>query len=168
MIEDESFASLALISLTLTAGTAFLMWLGEQITDKGIGNGISILIFAGIVAAIPPGAQQIYQHEFSNAGDQVFLHIVKLVIILVGDSADRGGCHLHPAGRSPDSRPIRQARRRTSDVRRTVDPHPAEGECRRRDSGDFRPFAADLSDDHRQLLAQQPRLPVDHHQLRLL
>ena len=82
LIEDESFASLALISLTLTAGTAFLMWLGEQITDKGIGNGISILIFAGIVAAIPPGAMQIYQHEFSNAGDQIFLHIVKLVIIL--------------------------------------------------------------------------------------
>ncbi|MEW9033155.1 MAG: preprotein translocase subunit SecY [Planifilum fimeticola] len=82
LIEDESFASMALICLTMTAGTAFLMWLGEQITDKGIGNGISILIFAGIVAAIPPGAMQIYQHEFSNAGDQIFLHIVKLVIIL--------------------------------------------------------------------------------------
>lgn len=82
LIEDQSFASLALISLTMTAGTAFLMWLGEQITEKGIGNGISILIFAGIVAAIPPGAQRIYQHEFTNAGDQIFLHIVKLVIIL--------------------------------------------------------------------------------------
>ncbi|GAA5345883.1 protein translocase subunit secY/sec61 alpha [Planifilum fimeticola] len=82
LIEDESFASMALICLTMTAGTAFLMWLGEQITDKGIGNGISILIFAGIIAAIPPGAMQIYQHEFSNAGDQIFLHIVKLVIIL--------------------------------------------------------------------------------------
>lgn len=82
LLEDDSIASLALISLTLTAGTAFLMWLGEQITDKGIGNGISILIFAGIVAAIPPGAVQIYQYEFTNAGDQIFLHIVKLVIIL--------------------------------------------------------------------------------------
>lgn len=39
--------------LTLTAGTAFIMWLGEQITEKGIGNGISIIIFAGIVAAMP-------------------------------------------------------------------------------------------------------------------
>jgi preprotein translocase subunit SecY len=67
LLEDDSIASLALISLTLTAGTAFLMWLGEQITDKGIGNGISILIFAGIVAAIPPGAVQIYQYEFTNA-----------------------------------------------------------------------------------------------------
>ena len=39
--------------LTLTAGTAFIMWLGEQITEKGIGNGISLIIFAGIVAGTP-------------------------------------------------------------------------------------------------------------------
>ena len=44
---------ISLIAIVLTAGTAFLMWLGEQITEKGIGNGISILIFAGIVAGIP-------------------------------------------------------------------------------------------------------------------
>ncbi|MDN4593611.1 preprotein translocase subunit SecY [Polycladomyces subterraneus] len=81
-ITDKSFASYALISLTLTAGTAFLMWLGEQITDKGIGNGISILIFAGIVAGIPSAIARIYESQFANAGDQVFLVIVKLVIIL--------------------------------------------------------------------------------------
>ena len=39
--------------ITLTAGTAFIMWLGEQITEKGIGNGISLIIFAGIVARLP-------------------------------------------------------------------------------------------------------------------
>ena len=39
----------AMTVLTLTAGTAFIMWLGEQITDRGIGNGMSLLIFAGIV-----------------------------------------------------------------------------------------------------------------------
>ena len=39
--------------LTLTAGTAFIMWLGEQITDRGIGNGMSLLIFAGIVVGLP-------------------------------------------------------------------------------------------------------------------
>lgn len=42
-----------LITLTLTAGTAFLMWIGEAITDKGIGNGISLIIFAGIVSRLP-------------------------------------------------------------------------------------------------------------------
>ena len=39
--------------ITLTAGTSFIMWLGEQITEKGIGNGISLIIFAGIVARMP-------------------------------------------------------------------------------------------------------------------
>ena len=39
--------------ITLTTGTAFIMWLGEQITERGIGNGISLIIFAGIVAGLP-------------------------------------------------------------------------------------------------------------------
>ena len=39
--------------LTLTTGTAFIMWLGEQISDRGIGNGISLIIFAGIVVGLP-------------------------------------------------------------------------------------------------------------------
>ena len=46
--------------VTLTAGTAFIMWLGEQITERGIGNGISLIIFAGIVARIPQAALQTY------------------------------------------------------------------------------------------------------------
>ncbi len=48
------------VILSLTAGTAFLMWLGEQITDKGIGNGISLLIFAGIVSRLPASVLQVY------------------------------------------------------------------------------------------------------------
>ncbi len=44
--------------ITLTSGTAFLMWLGEQITERGIGNGISLIIFAGIVAAPALGGQR--------------------------------------------------------------------------------------------------------------
>lgn len=57
---DTSFASLAVIVISLTAGTSFLMWLGEQITDKGIGNGISLIIFAGIVSRLPGSAYQLY------------------------------------------------------------------------------------------------------------
>jgi preprotein translocase subunit SecY len=45
----------ALTVVTLTAGTMFVMWLGEQITERGIGNGISLVIFAGIAAGIPSG-----------------------------------------------------------------------------------------------------------------
>ena len=47
---NPSFGSMALVALTLTAGTACLMWIGESITEKGIGNGISLLIFAGIIS----------------------------------------------------------------------------------------------------------------------
>jgi len=53
---DPGLDSIAVIVIVLTAGTAFLMWLGEQITDKGIGNGISLIIFAGIVSGLPQGA----------------------------------------------------------------------------------------------------------------
>ena len=46
--------------ITLTAGTAFIMWLGERITERGIGNGISLIIFAGIVARLPRAGKQLY------------------------------------------------------------------------------------------------------------
>jgi preprotein translocase subunit SecY len=50
--------------LSLTTGTAFIMWLGEQITDRGIGNGMSLIIFAGIVVGLPNAIQNIYQNVF--------------------------------------------------------------------------------------------------------
>ena len=58
-VVDKSAFSIIVIVLVLTAGTAFLMWLGEQINEKGIGNGISLLIFAGIVARIPSGLRSL-------------------------------------------------------------------------------------------------------------
>ncbi|MHB8927257.1 MAG: preprotein translocase subunit SecY [Bacillota bacterium] len=54
-IINPTLWSITLIALTLTAGTAFLMWLGELITENGIGNGISLIIFAGIVSRLPAG-----------------------------------------------------------------------------------------------------------------
>lgn len=84
LVIDVSFATYTLIAIVLTAGTAFLMWLGEQITEKGIGNGISILIFAGIIAAIPTIIQQIYQTLFANAIESaLFLNILKVVLIVI-------------------------------------------------------------------------------------
>src|SRR5678815_703237 len=47
--------------LTLTTGTIFVMWLGEQITERGIGNGISLLIFSGIVIGLPNGVRQVFE-----------------------------------------------------------------------------------------------------------
>ena len=50
--------------LTLTTGTAFIMWLGEQISDRGIGNGMSLIIFAGIVVGLPSAVRNIYENVF--------------------------------------------------------------------------------------------------------
>lgn len=83
LIESEGLTTYLIIAVVLTAGTAFLMWLGEQITAKGVGNGISIIIFAGIIAAIPGGVNQIYAQQIQDAGDQLFLGIVKLALLLL-------------------------------------------------------------------------------------
>ena len=83
LIVGNGIGTYLLIALVLTAGTAFLMWLGEQITAKGVGNGISIIIFAGIVAGIPNGINQIYAQQLQNAGDQLFLKIIVLLLIAV-------------------------------------------------------------------------------------
>ncbi|AIM16689.1 MULTISPECIES: preprotein translocase subunit SecY [Neobacillus] len=81
LIENPGIGTYLLIAVVLTAGTAFLMWLGEQITAKGVGNGISIIIFAGIVAGIPTVLNQIFVQQFENAGDQLFIRIVNVVLI---------------------------------------------------------------------------------------
>ncbi len=52
-VESTGWSFRILTMITLTAGTTFIMWLGEQITERGIGNGISLIIFAGIVAGFP-------------------------------------------------------------------------------------------------------------------
>jgi preprotein translocase subunit SecY len=54
--------------LTLTTGSAFIMWLGEQITDRGIGNGMSLLIFAGIVAGLPRGVIDLFRRSDQPVG----------------------------------------------------------------------------------------------------
>lgn len=67
--------------VTLTAGTAFIMWLGEQITEKGIGNGISLIIFAGIVARLPIAIKQTFDYV---TGDQLTpLALMVFLVILV-------------------------------------------------------------------------------------
>src|SRR5690625_3860452 len=81
LIADPSVGKFIVIALVLTSGTAFLMWLGEEITANGVGNGISILIFAGIVAAVPNGAQQLISQYLINPGDDLFINIVIVALI---------------------------------------------------------------------------------------
>jgi preprotein translocase subunit SecY len=68
--------------LTLTAGTTFIMWLGEQITDRGIGNGMSLLIFAGIVAGLPNGVGDLWQKLQTDAWGAFTPGV--LVLLLIG------------------------------------------------------------------------------------
>ncbi|MGD0828434.1 MAG: preprotein translocase subunit SecY [Desulfobaccales bacterium] len=68
--------------LTLTAGTTFIMWLGEMITERGIGNGISLIIFAGIVARLPSAIISTFQ--LIAAGEIYPIFMVLLVIAMVG------------------------------------------------------------------------------------
>lgn len=83
LIKDDGILTYLVIAVVLTAGTAFLMWLGEQITAKGVGNGISIIIFAGIAAAIPTAVNQVYAQQLEGAGDALFINIVIVILLLL-------------------------------------------------------------------------------------
>ncbi|MDD2496595.1 MAG: preprotein translocase subunit SecY [Desulfitobacteriaceae bacterium] len=78
---DPGVFSIIVIAITLTAGTAFLMWLGELITEKGIGNGISLIIFAGIVSRLPAGINTIYQ--YLSTGETNFFAVLSFLVIAV-------------------------------------------------------------------------------------
>ena len=83
---NPNFFNLLLIVVSLTAGTAFLMWLGELITEKGIGNGISIIIFTSILARFPSDISRMI--ALARAGDisfiNIFVFLVLAVVIIAG------------------------------------------------------------------------------------
>ncbi len=119
--------------LTLTTGSAFIMWLGEQITERGIGNGMSLIIFAGIVVGLP--------HAVWATFEQLRTGQMGIVPAGVPGAADGGGDRgdrvrrtRPPAGHGA----VREARGRAADVRRVEHAHPVEGEHRRRHPGHLR------------------------------
>ncbi|HYG80925.1 MAG TPA: preprotein translocase subunit SecY [Pyrinomonadaceae bacterium] len=69
-------------ALTLTTGTIFVMWLGEQITERGVGNGISLLIFAGIVIGLPSGVGQVV-NRLSGGDPMATIGVIALIVALV-------------------------------------------------------------------------------------
>jgi preprotein translocase subunit SecY len=85
-IVSQDFFSITVIVLTLSAGTAFLMWLGEQINENGIGNGISLIIMAGIVSRIPSAFHQTYVKL--TAGEigivTILLFCIFALLVIVG------------------------------------------------------------------------------------
>ncbi|ANU26783.1 preprotein translocase subunit SecY [Planococcus versutus] len=81
LIQNDTISTYVVIAIVLTAGTAFLLWLGEQITAKGVGNGISIIIFAGIVAAVPGAVNQLYAQQIQGAGDQLPINLAIMALL---------------------------------------------------------------------------------------
>jgi preprotein translocase subunit SecY len=78
VVDNFNFGSVMVITITLTAGTVLVMWLGELITQRGIGNGISLMIFASIVAGLPNGVS-----AWWNSSDQVFKVMMPFMALAV-------------------------------------------------------------------------------------
>ncbi|MBF0709908.1 MULTISPECIES: preprotein translocase subunit SecY [unclassified Gemella] len=83
LIKDTSILGFVTIAIVLTAGTAFLLWMGDLITQKGVGNGISIIILSGIIAGLPVGFIQVYESQIKGAAN-ITLAVLKIgVVVLV-------------------------------------------------------------------------------------
>jgi preprotein translocase subunit SecY len=81
-VGPNTWSFLMMMVLTLTTGTIFVMWLGEQITERGVGNGISLLIFAGIIIGLPNGVTQVFERV--RQGDTMqTIGVIALVVSLV-------------------------------------------------------------------------------------
>lgn len=78
---NTSPVSILIVAITLTAGTIFLMWVGEQITANGVGNGISLIIFAGIVAALPSNIGKMY--NYLQAGTVSYINVFFFAIVAI-------------------------------------------------------------------------------------
>ncbi|BCA80445.1 preprotein translocase subunit SecY [Desulfuromonas sp. AOP6] len=81
VVPNQGMGFILLTIITLTAGTAFIMWLGEQITERGIGNGISLIIFAGIVANMPSAI--INSIRLFNTGELTIFLILLILAVMV-------------------------------------------------------------------------------------
>jgi preprotein translocase subunit SecY len=85
MVLNPGVPFLLMTVLTLTTGTAFIMWLGEQITERGIGNGMSLLIFTGIVAGLPRGVIDLVQKVQTNQWGS--FTIIAMILLVAGMAA---------------------------------------------------------------------------------
>src|SRR5450631_2515023 len=81
-VTNPGFGFVLMTMITLTTGTAFIMWLGEQISERGIGNGMSLIIFAGIVQGLPKAVQEILSKVFVTH-DWNILYLAMLLLLMV-------------------------------------------------------------------------------------
>ncbi len=83
LVYEPGLSFVVMTIITLTTGTAFIMWLGEQITERGIGNGMSLIIFAGIVVGLPSALQNIYENVFVTQQWNMFQLLLILGFMVV-------------------------------------------------------------------------------------
>ena len=143
---------LVLIVITLTAGTTLLMWMGELITKRGIGNGISLLIFASILVALPVGIR-----AWINGGP-----MEKLFFPLHRARRHRRG-RLHPGGPAADPDPVREADGRPPHDGRRLDLHAAAREHGRRHPDHLRGRDHGVPADDRAVLPADAELRSTTH-----
>ena len=134
-----TFPKVFLIVICLTAGCTLLMWLGELITQRGIGNGISLMIFASIASRIPDGHHQVVEQPGPGLRRDDAVHRPR------GDRRDR----LRPGGPAPDPGPVRETRGRPQDDLRRLDLPAAAGQHGRRHPGHLRRLDHGLPADDR-------------------
>jgi preprotein translocase subunit SecY len=90
IVRDPGWVFRFLTVISLTTGTAFIMWLGEQITERGIGNGISLIIFAGIVAGLPDAVVQTFQQADIQPVNLMIVLVIVIAVIAVIVFFERG------------------------------------------------------------------------------
>lgn len=84
IVDNPTWQTYLFIGAILTTGSMIVVWLGEQITEKGFGQGVSVIIFAGIIAGIPSAISQVYQDKFVNIRpDQLTGSIIFVIVLLV-------------------------------------------------------------------------------------
>ncbi len=153
-VNNPGIGFVLMTMLTLTTGSVFIMWLGEQITERGVGNGMSLLIFAGIVVGLPRGVMDLYEKaaipglgRFHRSRDAA-----------AGCADDRGGRVHRVRGtqRAPHSGAVRQARGGPQDHGRPVNPPAVARELRRRYAGHLRLVGVDPAADGGSAVQGQP------------
>ena len=83
VIDNTAWYALAMMVMTMTAGTALLMWLGERITERGVGNGMFLLIFASIAASFPASVNSVLNSGSDWVQNMVIVGVIALVIVVV-------------------------------------------------------------------------------------
>lgn len=88
LVKNQTPQTYIQIAIIMTAGTFLLTWLGDEITDKGLGNGVSVIIFAGIISRLPNGIAQIFKEDVSNASSSdrwkgILFFVAIIIAILV-------------------------------------------------------------------------------------